>query len=144
MPAELNQVFLIGNLTADPEIRYLDSGTAVCDLRLASNTSYSDRSGESQQDTCFVDVETWERLAENCHRFLRKGSKVLATGRLRFRTWETDTGEKRSRHSIRAQTVQFLDPPSGARGADAEGGPANNGAAGGEAPRTDDEDDIPF
>ena len=137
MPAELNQVILIGNLTADPEIRVLDSGTSVCDLRIASNTSYSGRSGESQQDTCFVDIETWDRLAENCHRFLHKGSRVLVTGRLRFRTWETDTGEKRSRHSVRAQSVQFLDPPSG------QGG-GSSGGGGSDSQGPPDDDDIPF
>ena len=144
MPAELNQVFLIGRLTADPEMRALDSGSSVTELRIAVNRSYTDRSGEKQEDVCFINVDTWDRLADTCHRYLHKGSLVLVSGSLRYRTWETDTGEKRSRHSVRGLSVQFLDPPPGARGADPEGGTSTAGSSGGEGPRKDDEDDIPF
>jgi single-strand DNA-binding protein len=143
MPAELNQVFLIGRLTADPEMRTLDSGSSVTELRLAVNQSYTDRSGERKEDTCFINVDAWERLADTCHRYLHKGSLVLVAGTLRFRQWETDAGEKRSTHSVRARSVQFLDPPSGQGGGDG-GGRSVTGPAGGQKQDNDNEDDIPF
>ena len=143
MPAELNQVFMIGRLTADPEMRQLDSGSSVTELRIAVNRSYTDRSGEKQEDVCFINVDTWDRLADICHRYLRKGSQVLVSGRLRFRQWETDTGEKRSRHSVQALSVQFLDRPDTPSG-DEDGGRSVNGPSGGEGRRDDDKDDIPF
>ena len=77
MAAELNKVLLIGNLTRDPEMRYLDSGTAVAKLGLAVNRRYTDRNGEKREETCFVDIDAWARLAEICNQYLKRGSKVL-------------------------------------------------------------------
>ena len=144
MPAELNQVFLLGNLTRDPEIRYLESGTAVTKLGLAVNRSYTDRSGERRDEPCFVNIDTWERLAETCHQYLKKGSKVLVQGRLTFRQWETDAGERRSVHEIRAMSVQFLDRPDTDGGGDDGGRSSVSAPAGGGAQSDSEEDDIPF
>lgn len=135
MAAEFNRVILLGRLTRDPELRYLESGTAVAKLRIASSTSWNDaKTNERREDVCFVDVDVWSRLGELCHQYLKKGRLVLVEGRLQYRQWETESGEKRSAHDIRANTVQFLD-----RGDQAEGSAPSNAAASAE-----DDDDIPF
>ncbi len=121
MAAELNKVLLIGNLTRDPEMRYLDSGTAVAKLGLAVNRRYTDRNGEKKEEVCFVDIDAWARLAEICNQYLKRGSRVLVEGDLRFRQWETDSGDKRSAHSVTAQSVQFLDRPEGDTGSGGSG-----------------------
>lgn len=147
MAAEMNKVILIGNLTRDPEMRYLDSGTAVATLGLAVNRRYTDRNGEKQEDTCFVNIDTWARLAEICNQYLKRGSRVLIEGDLRFRQWETDSGEKRSAHSVTAQSVQFLDRPDGDGGGQSSGDsynrPAQQSQSQPQASAPAD-DDIPF
>ena len=115
--AGYNRVIMVGNLTRDPELRHLDSGTAVAKLGLASNRSYTTQDGERREEVCFIDVDVWGRQAENCSQYLSRGSQVLVEGRLQLNQWETETGEKRSRHTIRAFTVQFLGSPR-----DREGG----------------------
>ena len=145
MPAELNRVFLLGRLTRDPELRYLESGTAVAKLGLAVNRTYV-VNGERREEVCFVNVDAWGRTAENCHEYLRKGSQVLVEGRLVYRQWETDAGEKRSTIEVRAFSVQFLDRPDSS-GDSGFGEPAERSApARAAAPPVDDEidDDIPF
>ncbi|MBT3270121.1 single-stranded DNA-binding protein [Candidatus Poribacteria bacterium] len=148
MAAEMNKVILIGNLTRDPEMRYLDSGTAVAKLGLAVNRRYTDRNGDRKEETCFVDIDAWARLAEICNQYLKRGSRVLVEGNLMFRQWETDSGDKRSAHSVRAQTVQFLDRPDGDGGGQGSGDSYSRPAAQpsqsqsqGSAPA---DDDIPF
>lgn len=106
----LNKVFLTGNLTRDPELRYLPSGTAVAELRLASSRRYKTQQGEEREETCFVNVSAWGRQAETCNEFLNKGSAVLVEGRLRYEEWEKD-GQKNSRISIVADRVQFMGSP---------------------------------
>ena len=107
--AYLNKVMLIGNLTKDPELRYTPSGTAVADFSMATNRQYTDKDGEKRSDTCFVDIVAWQRQAEVCDKFLTKGSLVYVEGRLQLDTWETQQGEKRSRHRVVAERIQFLD-----------------------------------
>ncbi len=109
--AGYNRVIMVGNLTRDPELRHLDSGTAVAKLGLATSRRYTTRDGEQREDVCFIDVDVWDRQAENCAQYLGRGSQVLVEGELKYDTWETETGEKRSRHKIRAFTVQFLGSP---------------------------------
>jgi len=106
--ANLNRVFLAGNLTRDPEIRYTQSGKAIADLNMAINRRYKTSSGELKEDTCFVNVVVWERQAELAGEYLRKGSAVLIEGSLRLDQWETN-GEKRSRLRVAADRIQFLD-----------------------------------
>jgi len=105
--ASLNKVFLIGNLTKDPEVRYTPSGTAVCDLRMAVNRRYKGQDGEFHEDTCFVNVTAWGRQAETTGEYLRKGSSALVEGRLKFDEWERE-GQKHSRLSVVAERIQFM------------------------------------
>lgn len=106
--ANLNRVFLIGNLTRDPEVRYIPSGKAVADLQMAINRRYKTATGEDREDTCFVGVVVWGRQAETSAEYLKKGSTVLIEGSLRYEQWETN-GEKRNRIRVHADRVQFLD-----------------------------------
>lgn len=108
MPS-LNKVILMGHLTFDPETRYTSSGSAVCTLRLAMNHRYNTKTGETKEDVTFVDVDTWNRQAENCQKYLTKGDPVMVEGRLKMETWEDKgTGQKRSRLKVIAQQVQFM------------------------------------
>ncbi len=104
----LNKVFLMGNLTRDPDLRYTPSGTAVVTIGLAVNREYRDKNGEVQKEVCYIDVDAWARQAELCAEHLRKGSPVHVEGRLQYDTWESSVGEKRSKHKVRADRVQFL------------------------------------
>ena len=107
---DLNKVFLMGNLTFDPELRRTPSGTAVTELRMASNRSWQGRDGERHEEVLFIDVTVWDRQAENCCQYLRKGSLIHVEGSLRMDTWDDKTtGEKRSKIRVQADRVQFLD-----------------------------------
>lgn len=106
--ASLNKVFLIGNLTRDPELRYIPSGTAVGTFTVASNRAYTLQSGEKKEEVCFVRVVVWGRRAELCGQYLAKGSPVFVEGRLQSRSWETPDGQKRSTIEVVALNVQFL------------------------------------
>jgi single-strand DNA-binding protein len=108
--ANLNKIFLIGNLTRDPELRYVPSGTAVASFGMATNRTYTTQSGERKEETCFVRVTVWGRQAETCNQFLSRGSLVFVEGRLIYRTWEAN-GQKRSTLEVRADRVQFLGRP---------------------------------
>jgi single-strand DNA-binding protein len=107
----MNRVFLMGNLTRDPELRHTASGTAVGDLRLAISDTYRDKSGQTVESTCFADVVVWGRQAEACEQYLRKGSPCVVEGRLQLDQWETAEGDKRSRLRVCANRVQFLGRP---------------------------------
>lgn len=125
--ADLNKVFLMGRLTFDPELRRTPSGSAVTELRMATTRSWSGRDGERREETLFIDVTVWDRQAETCCQFLRKGSAVHVEGSLKMDTWDDkNTGEKRSKVKVQAERVQFLD----SRRADGGGG-AGAGAGGG-------------
>ena len=106
--ASLNRVFLIGNLTRDPEIRYTAGGAAVANLGLAANRTYSTKIGEKKEEVCFVRVVVWGKQAENCGQYLSKGSAIFVEGRLQSRSWETDDGQKRNTLEVVAISVQFL------------------------------------
>lgn len=108
MAASLNRVFLIGNLTRDPELRYLPSGQAVTTFTVAVNRVYTAGTGERKEDTSFIRVVVWARRAEVCNEFLRKGSPVFVEGRLQSRSWEAQDGTKRSSIEVVANNVQFL------------------------------------
>ena len=111
--ASLNQVFLIGNLVRDPELRYVPSGDAVANLRIAVNRVYTTREGERKEETCFLTVVVWRKQAETCGEYLSKGSSVFVEGRLQSRNWETSNGEKRSALEVVARRVQFLGKGAG-------------------------------
>ena len=123
--ANLNRVFLIGNLVRDPELRYVPSGDAVANLRIAVNRVYNTREGEKKEETCFVTVVVWRKQAEACGEYLSKGSPVFIEGRLQSRNWETSNGEKRSTLEVVAGRVQFM----GRRGARTGEGEQDVGSA---------------
>ncbi|HLF18251.1 MAG TPA: single-stranded DNA-binding protein [Candidatus Omnitrophota bacterium] len=106
--ANLNKVFLIGNLTRDPELRYTPGGTAVANLGLAVNRKFKDSSGELKEEVCFLTVTVWDKQAEACCQYLTKGKPVFVEGVLQSRFWETPEGQKRSAIDVRAERVQFL------------------------------------
>jgi single-strand DNA-binding protein len=108
--ADLNKVFLMGRLTFDPELRYAPSGSAVSELRLAINRVWTGRDGERKEESLFIDVTVWDRQAENCCQYLKKGSQVHIEGALKMDSWDDKTtGEKRSKIKVLAERVQFLD-----------------------------------
>lgn len=107
----INTVILGGNLTRDPEVRYTPQGTPVATFGLAVNRAYKTKDGEQKEEVCFIEIETWGRQAEICEQYLRKGRPVLVEGNLKYDTWESNDGQKRSRHKIRANRVQFLGAP---------------------------------
>lgn len=112
MAASLNKVMLIGNLTRDPELRYIPSGQGVTTFTLAVNRVYHSQSGEKKEDVSFIRVVVWSKLAEICNEYLKKGSSVFVEGRLQSRSWETPEGGKRSAIEVVAQSVQFLSKAS--------------------------------
>jgi single-strand DNA-binding protein len=111
--ASLNKIFLIGNLTRDPELRYTPQGTAVANLGLAVNRKFKNRNQELQEEVCFVTVVVWNKQAEACNQYLHKGSQIFIEGRLQSRSWEDSaTGKTRTVIEVRAERVQFLGSPS--------------------------------
>jgi len=108
MAANLNKVFLMGNLTRDPELRYTPNGAAVASFSIAVNRSYTDAQGQKKEEVCFVRVVAWGKQAENSSQFLSKGSSVFVEGRLQSRNWETSDGQKRNTIEVVASNIQFL------------------------------------
>jgi len=122
--ASFNKVILVGNLTRDPELRYTPKGTAIAKIGLAVNRVWTSESGEKKEEVTFVDVDVFGRTAENVGQYMRKGRPIMIEGRLRLDQWDDkQTGQKRSKLGVVAETVQFL------------GSPAGGGEGGGEAPR---------
>ena len=107
--AGLNKVMIIGNLGADPEMRYTADGTALTNFRVAASRSYSGPDGERKEETEWFSVVTWRKLAEQCSQFLQKGRKVYVEGRLQTRSWDTPEGERKYRTEVIAERVLFLD-----------------------------------
>src|SRR5262245_9076431 len=176
--ASLNKVLLMGNLTADPEMRYAaggggggaggrgEGGGGVCKLRLAVNRKWRNQAGEMQDEVLYVDVAAFGRTAENCAEYLRKGRPVFVEGRLKLNEWQDrESGQKRSKIEVVAESVQFLGSrdgqgggPGGGGGGPREESPARGGrdelpsaagaprAAGRPADAADEVhfDDIPF
>jgi single-strand DNA-binding protein len=108
--ASLNKVFLMGNLTRDPELRYTPQGTAVVNLGLAVNRFFKDKSGQNQKDTCFINVIVWGQMAEVCNQYLAKGRQIMIEGRLQSRSWKDNEGKNRTTIEVRADNVQFMQP----------------------------------
>lgn len=108
--ADLNKVFLMGRLTFDPELRYTPSGSAVTDLRMATSRTWTSKDGDRKEETLFIDVTVWDRQAETCCQYLKKGSGIHVEGSLKMDSWDDKaTGEKRSKIKVQADRVQFLD-----------------------------------
>jgi single-strand DNA-binding protein len=145
MAANLNMVVLAGNLTRDPELKFLPSGSAVCNFSMAMNRKWKAQNGEWKDEVTFVGVVVWGKAGEACGEYLKKGSPVLVEGRLQSRSWETQDGQKRSILEVVATRAQFL-----------SGGPRREGGTGGAPSESDgpppmtepapggNDDDIPF
>ena len=145
----INRVVLTGNLTRDPELRSLQSGTSVCSLRVACNTRRKNNStGEWEDKPNFFDVTVWGAQGENCARFLSKGRPVALDGRLEWREWQDQQGNKRQSIDIIADSVQFL----GSRDGGENGGrftpqsdvPADTADFASAPAGSSGDDDIPF
>jgi single-strand DNA-binding protein len=110
----LNRVFLIGNLTRDPEVKYTPSGLAITTFGLAVNNKYRDRNQQLKEEVLFIRVDTFAKVAEFCGQYLKKGRRVFVEGRLKMDSWEKD-GQKQTRIDVVGMSVQFLDarPPEG-------------------------------
>jgi single-strand DNA-binding protein len=130
--ASLNKVLLIGNLTRDPELRYTPGGTAVATFGLAVNRRYK-KDDEWTDDVCYIDIVSFGKQAENCAEYISKGSPVFVEGRIQWRSWEGEDGQKRSKHEVVAMSIQFLSKGR-------EGGSKEAKEEGGDLV----EDDIPF
>jgi single-strand DNA-binding protein len=148
--ASFNKVILIGNLTRDPELRYTPKGTAIAKIGLAVNRVWTNEAGEKKEEVTFIDVDVFGRTAENVGQYMRKGRPIMIEGRLRLDQWDDkQTGQKRSKLGVVAETVQFLGSPTGG----GEGGspaparqrpataPAEEPVDGGVPPESDD---VPF
>lgn len=160
--AYLNKVFLIGNLTRNPELRVTPKGTAICSFSLAVNRTYRDEGGNAREEVTYVDIEAWGKQAELCSKYLAKGSPCMVEGRLRLDSWEDkQSGNKRSKLKVVLDNVQFLGRKSDGTPAELREGehsapPAHREpAAAAPAPRTPPpqrqlppppplEDDVPF
>ncbi len=148
MAGSYNRVILVGNLVRDPEIRYVGSGAAVTKFTLAVN-----RRSKQAEETDFIDIVAWDKLAETCNTYLKKGSSCLVEGRLSIRSYETKEGEKRKAAEVVCNVMQMLDRRSG--GGDFNGGgngeyraparaAAGAGAGAGDFAEGELEDEIPF
>lgn len=116
MARGVNKVILIGNLGADPELRYTGSGTAVCNMRIATNESYRDASGELVEKTEWHNVVAWARLAEICGEYLKKGEQVYFEGSLQTRQWEDREGQTRYTTEVKVREMMMLGGRGGGGG----------------------------
>jgi single-strand DNA-binding protein len=150
----LNKAFIIGNLTRDPELKVLPSGTKVCSFSIATNRIYKDKDGNKQEMAEFHNVTAFSKLGELAGQYLKKGQQVLVEGRIQTRSWETN-GEKKSRTEIVADNIQFGTKSSGANNSSPKSTtdtskPSVEDAAGDSGEKIDypseeiNPDDIPF
>jgi single-strand DNA-binding protein len=155
MAGGVNKVILIGNLGKDPEVRFTPSGAAVANFNIATNESWTDKSGQKQERTEWHRIVVWGKLAELCGEYLKKGRQCYVEGRLQTREWTDKEGKKNYTTEVVAQTVQFLGGgPGRADGASMGGGMGGGGRRddfgappddlGGPPPSGPGSDDIPF
>lgn len=145
MAGNLNKVFLLGNLTRDPELRHTAQGTSVANFSIAVNRSYKGNDGEFKKETSYFNIIVWGKSGENSAKYLTKGRPVLVEGRLQNRSYETQDGQKRTVTEIVADNVQFL-----GSGRDSAPEESNNNDAGfsadygNSAGDNSDDDSVPF
>lgn len=156
--ANFNKVYLIGNLTRDPELRVTPKGTAICQFGLAVNRQFKDESGALRDETTFVDIEAWGKQGETIAKYCTKGRPLFVEGRLKFDQWEDKTsGQKRSKLKVVLEGFQFLGsrgdgaPGAGGGGEDADQTPERHspparGAGRPAAPAAPEgaDEDVPF
>ena len=139
----VNKVILVGNLGANPEMRYTQAGQAVANLRLATTERWTDKNGQKQEVTEWHRIVVWGKQAEICGQYLTKGRQIYVEGRIRTRQWQDQQGQKRYSTEIVAQTVQMLGPRSD-RGPDDVGATVPPDEQMGAGPGPGNDDDIPF
>ena len=162
MSASYNKVFLLGNLTRDPEVRYTPKGSAVADLGIAVNRQYTLDNGEKREEVTFVDVTFWGRTAEIAGEYLKKGRSIFIEGRLQLDTWDDkQSGQKRTKLKVIGEMMQMLggrpaggggegggasdEPEEPPRGRTSSGGSSRGTSAPKSAPPSEpDDDEIPF
>ena len=148
--ASVNKVILVGNLGADPELRYTNNGTAVANFRIATNEQWTDRNGDKQEKVEWHQIVAWSKLGEICGKYLKKGRSVYIEGRLQTRTWEDQQGNKRYTTEVVAQVMQMLGRPGETADAGESSWEARTSSVGGNvddvavpSPAASD-DDLPF
>lgn len=157
--ASVNKVILIGNLGSDPEVRYLESGSAVAKFSIATTEAYTNKSGERVENTEWHRIELWEGLAKVAEKYLKKGNSVYIEGRLRTDNWTDKEGVQKSGVTIRANSMTLLGGPNNGGGENTNQGSPNNAQSSAprqnQAPRSsdpippsmaagNDDDDLPF
>lgn len=154
--ANFNKVYLIGNLTRDPELRVTPKGTAICQFGLAVNRQFKDESGSVRDETTFVDIEAWGRQGETISKYCTKGRPLFVEGRLKFDQWEDKaSGQKRSRLKVVLEGFQFLGGREGGNGGGGDYGSSDQGyernsppARGSSRPASNEpegvDEDVPF
>ncbi len=138
--ASFNKIFLMGNLTRDPQLSYTPSQTPVVDFGVATNRRWTAQDGNQREETCFVDCRAFGRMAENINKYLSKGRPVFLEGRLTFDSWTAQDGSKRSKHRVTVENFQFL--PGGGGGGGSGSQASSRGGYDDGPPASDD--DIPF
>ena len=153
--ANFNKVYLMGNLTRDPEMRVTPKGTAICQFGMAVSRSWKDEAGQTREETAFVDIEAWGKQGEVISKYCTKGRPLFIEGRLKFDQWEDKTsGQKRSKLKVVLENFQFIGsrgdgapgaaaPGDAAEAAPGEAGPRNPGK-GPAAPKDGVDEDVPF
>ena len=153
MAGTVNKVILVGRLGKDPELRSIPSGTSVAKFSLATDERFTDKNGDKQERTEWHNVVVWGKLAEICGQYLRKGKLVYIEGSIRTDSWDDkETGVKKYRTEIVANTMQMLDKKGDDEGGYSGGGgggyrksaPAAAPAGGGRGPEIEDDDEVPF
>ena len=143
--ANFNKVFLMGNLTRDPQLSYLPSETAVVEFGLAVNRRWTGKDGTKKEETCFVDCRAFGRQAENINKYLSKGRALFVEGRLSFDSWTAQDGTKRSKHRVTVENFQFLgSAPGSANKSDISDSDVSYDKSKTQAPTDKVTDDIPF
>ncbi|MCY2924759.1 MAG: single-stranded DNA-binding protein [Planctomycetota bacterium] len=132
--ASFNKVILMGNLTRDPQLRFLPSQTPVVEIGLAVNRRFKKQDGSQGEEVCFIDCCGFGKTAENINKFFTKGRSILIEGRLQLDTWQAQDGAKRSKHRVFIENFQFVDSRSGGPGGGGSGAPGGGGGG----------DHIPF
>jgi single-strand DNA-binding protein len=147
-----NKVILIGNLTRDPEVKYTSGGTAIANFGMAINNTWTNKDGQKQEESTFVEIEAWERQAEMIGQYFKKGKPILVEGRLKFDQWDDkETGQKRSKLKVRLQSFSFIDSAGSAGGGGGgyqsqSNAPAASTTSSSNAPAANipEDDDVPF
>jgi single-strand DNA-binding protein len=143
--SDVNKVFLMGRLTRDPELRYMPKGAPVASFGVATNRVFTGSDGQRKEDATFVDIDAFGKTAELCSQYLTKGRQVFIEGRLKYRAWESQDGQKRNKLTVVAERVTFIGGRGEGQARPAAGdGPAESAETKDEPKFAPDEDEIPF